>query len=774
MSNTDGPPPAALLEQFLLGTLPPEEQQRVEEFVANDPTAALTLHGLGRSADTLLNAIQASQSVPPTQPEVRDLIDKAKRLPYINSGDKTTAMPGGSAGQSATDELTAWKGRLSPAERPDELGRLGGYRLLRVLGRGGMGVVFEAEDPRLGRRVALKVVRPSIAEDQASHDRFLREARATAAVEHENIVTIHQVEEDRGVPYLAMPLLQGESLEDRLRREIRLPVADVIRIGREIALGLAAAHEQGLIHRDIKPANIWLDARSGRVKILDFGLARGTEQAADHITQTGAIVGTPAYMAPEQAEGSTLDHRCDLFSLGCVLYRLTTGELPFPGNSAIQILSSLASRTPPRVVTLVPSSPPALSDLIARLMAKSPADRPATADEVCQLLDRVRDTPAAPPPPVARRAKSRSGWIAIVAVLMVMGTGLAWLFGGTIFLVTTNQGELKIHTDDPNIEVIVRQDGAEVHQKSTQRRFRVRPVNGEVEFLDPETGVVALTRTFQMKRAGERAAVTITASQLVAARTNSKPVEIASVPEPAKVTLPITTKPTTTSPDSTTVSTVGGLDFGESGRIDTPLLLPVNTPLTVEFDVTHGNIHPQDTHCFLLQHPGNLDIKIMGNRALVSSGGWPDLRASFYQVDVAQPGRRRQITVTSSDAALQLFVDGKLVERKAALPPEANGMQQRLILGTPTMIDSFRAFNGLVHRVRISKGERYGKSYAPEAEWQPDEGTLALYDFRTVDPGSEVPDLSCKGNHGTIVASKWVKGMEPTKSSTNIPAASPR
>ena len=239
-------------------------------------------------------------------------------------------------------ELTSF---LSPAQTTDELGRLGPYRILEIRGSGGMGVVFRAEDPQLKRIVALKAMLPELAASSASKMRFLREAQAVAQIKHDHIVTIHQVGEDRGAPYLAMELLQGESLDDRIKREGKLPMIEVMRIGREIADGLEAAHEEHLIHRDIKPANIWLEQKKGRVKILDFGLARSADGSA-HVTQSGAIVGTPAFMAPRAGRGTEVDHRCDLFSLGCVLYRLATGQSPFKGTDAISTLMSVTSDTP--------------------------------------------------------------------------------------------------------------------------------------------------------------------------------------------------------------------------------------------------------------------------------------------------------------------------------------------------------------------------------------------------------------------------------------------
>src|SRR5262245_58462639 len=276
---------------------------------------------------------------------------------------------------------------LAPPQAPDELGRLGPYRVLKVLGAGAMGVVFQAEDPHLRRLVALKVMRPSLAASAEFHRRFLREARLAAAIEHEHIVTVYQVGEDRGVPFLAMQLLRGQTLEERLRRAGgRLPLPAVLRVGREIAEGLAAAHARGLVHRDIKPANVWLEQRRGRVRIVDFGLARGSEPDAQ-LSRAGAAIGTPAYMAPEQAVGAAVDARCDLFSLGAVLYRAATGQSPFGDRDTLSILSALATRTPVPPHRVVPSLPRLFSGLAMRLLARDPDDRPQSAREMVEAIE---------------------------------------------------------------------------------------------------------------------------------------------------------------------------------------------------------------------------------------------------------------------------------------------------------------------------------------------------------------------------------------------------
>jgi ABC-type branched-subunit amino acid transport system substrate-binding protein len=277
---------------------------------------------------------------------------------------------------------------LAPARAPGELGWLDHYRVVRLLGKGGMGIVFQAVDVRLERPVALKVMKPETAQDPAARQRFLREARATAGVRSEHIVTIFEVGQAGELPFLAMELLQGEPLDAWLERQGRPTPAQVLDLGLQIAKGLDAAHRAGLIHRDVKPANVWLEEGTGRAKLLDFGLARSARDDA-HLTRTGIIMGTPAYMAPEQAEGEAVDARCDLFSLGCVLYELAAGARPFQGPTAMAVLKATALTHPTPVRNRNPEMPPALAELIGQLMAKRPEDRPASAAAVVEAIQAI-------------------------------------------------------------------------------------------------------------------------------------------------------------------------------------------------------------------------------------------------------------------------------------------------------------------------------------------------------------------------------------------------
>ena len=275
-----------------------------------------------------------------------------------------------------------------------ETGQLAHYRFVKQLGRGGMGVVFLAEDTKLCRPVALKVMLGPLVAQPEARERFLREARAAAAVKHDHVVTIYEVDEEHNIPFIVMEFLRGNSLEHYLDKKGPPGWGQVLRLAREMAAGLAAAHERGLIHRDIKPANVFLEAPGGRVKLLDFGLARFDDDDTMR-TEVGAVMGTPAYMAPEQAAGQRVDQRADLYSLGAVLYTVCTRRPPFLGPTPLAVLTALAVERPKPVEERNPEVPPALAELIGRLLARRPEDRPQTANEVGQAL-RAIERPRGP------------------------------------------------------------------------------------------------------------------------------------------------------------------------------------------------------------------------------------------------------------------------------------------------------------------------------------------------------------------------------------------
>jgi serine/threonine protein kinase/DNA-directed RNA polymerase subunit RPC12/RpoP len=336
---------------------------------------------------------------------------------------------------------------LQPAERPEILGNLGNYEVEDVIGQGGMGVVLKAYEPTLHRHVAIKVMAAAVAGSATARRRFTREAQAAAAVCHENIVPVYGVNEVGSLPYLVMQFVVGESLQDRLDRTGPLELAEIVRIGLQTAAGLTAAHAQGLIHRDIKPANLLLENDTGRVKITDFGLARMIDDV--QLTQDGVVTGTPEYMAPEQARGEQVDHLADLFSLGSVLYAMATGGPPFAASSAVAVLRQVSDETQPPIHALNPDMPAWLDAIIARLMAKDPAQRYQSAAEVADLLSGFLahlEQPALYPAPEipnangndrqrssAKEKRATGLLLSLLAgclLLMALGFGLAAWFEG--------------------------------------------------------------------------------------------------------------------------------------------------------------------------------------------------------------------------------------------------------------------------------------------------------------------------------------------------------
>lgn len=263
-----------------------------------------------------------------------------------------------------------------------------GYTVERELSGGGMSRVFVAMEHRLNRRVVVKVLRTEIAAG-TSTERFEREMALCARCNHPHIVPVLSAGEVEGLPWFTMPLVEGESLRDRLTRDGRLPVGETVRLLAEIADALAYAHRLGVVHRDIKPENILL--QDGHAVVADFGVAKALDAAAQtgaslQVTGVGVVIGTPAYMAPEQAMGDAVDHRVDLYALGVVAYELLTGKNPFGGITPVEIVSAQLTRTAPPVVQSRGDCPPALDTLVQRLLAKDPANRPATADEVRDVL----------------------------------------------------------------------------------------------------------------------------------------------------------------------------------------------------------------------------------------------------------------------------------------------------------------------------------------------------------------------------------------------------
>jgi uncharacterized protein (TIGR03067 family) len=420
MDSTGVCPSAERLKALLDQELPESEQAALNTHLEECPRCQQTLEGLVAGKESWA--------------------DLARHLQGGAGAETTrTAVPGGA-------------GEASPASAPAPE-RLGDYEVREVVGRGGMGVVYKAFDPKLHRIVALKVMARELATSAAARQRFDREVKAAAGVAHEHVVTIHGVDRFDGLPAIVMQYVAGVSLQERIERSGPLQLKEILRIGMQTVRGLAAAHAQGMVHRDVKPANILLENGIERVRITDFGLARAVDDAS--LTQSGVIAGTPMYMAPEQAAGQPIDHRADLFSLGSVLYAMCTGRPPFRASGTMAVLKRVCEETPRPIREINPDIPDWLCAIVEKLHAKKPEDRFQSAKEVADLLEAhlahlqqpskvPLPAPVERPPAPAAPRKRRRRWavpVALAVVLLLLG-GALW-FGPTAlrYLGKRGQGE---------------------------------------------------------------------------------------------------------------------------------------------------------------------------------------------------------------------------------------------------------------------------------------------------------------------------------------------
>lgn len=417
---------------------------------------------------------------------------------------------------------------LQPSDKPGSLGRLGHHEIEQIIGRGGCGIVLKAFDERLHRVVAIKVMAPELAATSPARKRFLREARAAASICHENVVSIHAVEE-LPIPFLVMEYVAGQTLQERINQTGPLDPREVVSIGYQIASGLAAAHAMGLIHRDIKPGNILLEKDRDRVKITDFGLARASDDAS--LTQSGMIAGTPLYMSPEQAQGAAIDHRSDLFSLGSVLYVMCSGRPPFRAATILAVLKRVAEEQPRPIHEIIPEVPVWLAAITAKLHAKQPESRFSTAQEIANVLascqsqlqqsgrvvppDSVLSVVA--PPEHAERAHSsvpqpqqkvyrQRRWVAVAASLVLLtvlateATGVTRV-STTIIRLFSPDGTLVVEVDDPGVSVSIDGEGI-VITGAGAKEILLKP--GQYQVLASKNGKLVRQELVNVTRDGRQ------------------------------------------------------------------------------------------------------------------------------------------------------------------------------------------------------------------------------------------------------------------------------
>ncbi len=546
MNRTDveNCPDVTILEDFLLGRLEPPTLSQCESHVAECQSCHETLRGLN-SHDTLSEHVAGA--FPGSESSFIETEDRAQVDGLVNRLLEQTgadARPRSHGPRLSATEAEVLADRaaevlrcVTPAEDGQELlGSIGDYQLIRLLGSGSTGVVFQANDQNLNRTVALKVLRPSLG--AVARERFIAEARLAASIEHPNVVTIYQVGQHERLAFIAMQWLPGETLEAKLNAVVTMDEAEVRYISAQVAAGLQAAHDRQLVHRDIKPANVWISAESGEVKILDFGLARVVDDDPG-LTATGMLAGTPNFMSPEQTKGHELDGRSDLFSLGCMMYRMATGKLAFGATSILGTLQAIQHEqpTPPKRVNAEISDD--LSDLTMSLLEKQPANRPESASQFMTMLKVDRDqwpvnvsrydmsNTSTPREQVNLSSGNRvgggtggryslagaSGLYWRIAALIAAGLigGAAFLFSPQIIRIATDQGELVIESEDNDVEVQVLQNGKVVRvlDTKTKNSFNIESGDYQIKAIGEGNSFEVNPDALTMKR-GKQAVVTVT------------------------------------------------------------------------------------------------------------------------------------------------------------------------------------------------------------------------------------------------------------------------
>lgn len=400
---------------------------------------------------------------------------------------------------------TMAKQLLQPPSHPEMLGRLGRYEIERLVGSGGMGVVFKAYDSELHRSVAIKMLAPHLSGSRSARERFAREARAAAAIVNDHVVPIHNVETEHATPYLVMQYIAGDSLQARLDGDGPLDVCEVLRIGMQVARGLAAAHAQGLIHRDVKPSNIMLDENVARALLTDFGLARTQDEAC--LTRSGFHPGTPHYMSPEQVRGEELDGRSDLFSLGCVLYALCTGHPPYRADSGYAVMRRITDEQPRSIREQNALIPEWLDRVVMKLLEKDRESRFQSAEELAQILEQCLahvQKSTTEPLPAAVMPKASFFDSGRIRNWILAGMASAFLFlAGVFIILETNKGTITIKSEADNVPIRIKRSEKVVDEMVVSRTGKsVRLAAGEyvIEFdgdsqdLVVEGGSISLVR----------------------------------------------------------------------------------------------------------------------------------------------------------------------------------------------------------------------------------------------------------------------------------------
>ena len=647
-------------------------------------------------------------------------------------------------------------GYLEPSSKEGSLGRLAHYEIEEVLGRGAFGTVLKAFDEKLHRVVAIKVLSPEMAATSPARKRFIREARSSAQIRHEHVVAIYGVEEEP-IPYLVMEYIPGQTLQQRLDGQGPLEVIDVLRLGKQMADGLAAAHAEDLIHRDIKPGNILLDTSvADRVKITDFGLARTADDAS--MTQSGMIAGTPMYMAPEQAHGKQLDQRADLFSFGSVLYQMLSGRPPFRAPSTMAVLKRVTEDAPRPIQEVIPEVPGWMCEIVGHLHAKNPDERYSSATEVSELLarcladveagrkpkipvpaERAQESPETVRPRKSRPALQRP-LVRVAAVVLVLFAGLAITeatgvteLASTLNRIAMGEGTLIVEVDDPGLSVTVARNGEELTvSDGTYHMFTLRPGQREVV----------------VSRDGE-----MLSHQLVTITRNERTVVRLSPETDLSLATPVDVAPDSFADYALTFD-------NRDDRIDLPTFVNQlgDGPFTIEAWVTIGPGElPEDQRITVFRDKSGMYAHLQLHKT------WRFWRATgatgpgYLSDQSPVPGIPTHVAAVWDGSQGILYVNGQRQSVSSAhvdsLVFDATTPSWIGGVGRPETLETFIPYT--IDELRVSGVARYSEDFTPATRHEVDEHTSALYHFDE-GSGDQLTDASGNGHHGAIIGAEWI------------------
>ena len=482
-----------IFQRFISGQASDEEFEQVERYLSEQPDIALA--EFDTCEDTLVSVLREGyeNGQAPVDFENGELNDPSWEIVAQNLNRQFTL---------ATRQLDISQ-YVDPPQSDEEVGRIGNYRLLKQIGSGGMGIVFEAKPVDSDHAVAIKLMNPLLAANPEAAYRFRRESLAAAKLTHDKIVKISEVDQASSIPFLVMELLRGESLAQRLRRDGRLSADRIIDYSIQVSEALEYAHARGILHRDIKPDNIWIDEHD-RVKLLDFGLARTIDDQTG-LTQTGAILGTPKYMSPEQAKGRNVDHRSDLFSLGSVMYEMLIGRPAFDRENFYSTILAVANDEVTDFESKRLETNTGLHRIVTRLLHKDPEKRIGTATALKKEMEALDPSEMLEPQAHVGRGGGNN-WKSIL--LGFAAAALLFCFSIIIY-VQTDRGTLVIDAGD-DVEVSVVSETVKIRELGSDKEYTLKVGENrlpsgayEIVVTDPATGLELSTTHFSLKRGGK-------------------------------------------------------------------------------------------------------------------------------------------------------------------------------------------------------------------------------------------------------------------------------